>query len=130
MKMFEELTRKKARFETSKGEIDVEQLWDLPLEAKDNFDLDTVAKKIAKEIKDSEEGSFVKKSTDKNTFNKLKLEAVKHIIQVKLVEAEEKANAKFKKEQKNKILEILAKKQDSELEGKTPEELQKMLEDL
>jgi hypothetical protein len=130
MEMFEELTRKKARFETSKGEIDVEQLWDLPLEAKDNFDLDTVAKKIAKEIKDSEEGSFVKKSTDKNTFNKLKLEAVKHIIQVKLVEAEEKANAKFKKEQKNKILEILAKKQDSELEGKTPEELQKMLEDL
>ena len=78
--IFEIATREKIRFETSRGEIGVEELWDVPLTSKNQFDLDNIAKAVNKKIKDQEEESFVKvKSAESNTL-KLKLEVVKRAL--------------------------------------------------
>ena len=45
--IFEQASRAKLRFDSVKGQLVTEQLWDLPLQSKTNFDLDTVAKGIS-----------------------------------------------------------------------------------
>ena len=59
-----------------------------------------------------------------------KIEIVKYIFSVKLEEQATRSQAKEKREQKQKIMGILAKKQEEGLNNKSEEELQKMLEEL
>lgn len=54
----------------------------------------------------------------------------KHIIDVKLQEQEDRLLESEKKAKRQKILDLMAKKQDAELEGKSLEELAKELEAL
>ena len=42
--IFELATRKALRFGTERGPVTVEQLWQMPLQSKNLFDLDNVAK--------------------------------------------------------------------------------------
>ena len=84
--MFEKATRIKLRFESKKGLLSVEQLWDLPLNS-----LDEIAISLNKEVKDISEVSFIKPlSNNKNKELTLKFNIVKHIIDVKLTEIKEK----------------------------------------
>ena len=55
---------------------------------------------------------------------------VRHIVSVKLEEAEERKRQAERKEQKQRILAVIAEKQDEALKGSSIAELQKMLEDL
>lgn len=126
--MFENATRLKYRFDTVKGQISVEDLWDLPLTARTNFDLDTVAKNLAKEIRESSEESFVKVTTTKSAVLEDKLKIVKHIISVKLAEADARETAKAKESQREIIKGIIAEKQLGELRDKSIEELAKLLD--
>lgn len=128
--LFARVTRDKVRFVTVKGEVSVEDLWDLPLTSERGFDLDSIAKKIAKELKDSTEESFVKPSTKGSSLLELKLEVLKYIIKVKMEENEVRKNLAEKKAKKEKLMEILAKKEDANLEALTPEEIRKQLEEL
>ena len=48
--LFAKATRDKVKFVTVKGEISIEDLWDLPLTSEKGFDLDSIARKIAKEL--------------------------------------------------------------------------------
>ena len=57
--LFLQATREKFRFESPKGDLSVEQLWDLPLTSRTGFDLDTVAKTVNADLKASNEESFV-----------------------------------------------------------------------
>lgn len=72
--------------------------------------------------------SFIKTRTKDAT--ELKFNIVKHIIDVKLQEQEERIVAAEKKAKRQKILDLMAKKQDAELESKSYEELAKELEAL
>lgn len=128
--LFAKATRDKVKFVTVKGEISIEDLWDLPLTSEKGFDLDSIARKIAKELKDSTEESFVKPSTKGSSLLELKLEVLKHIIKVKMEENEARKNLAEKKAKKEKLMEILAKKEDASLEALTPEEIRKQLEEL
>ncbi len=56
MNIFENASKTKVRFETSKGEVSVEELWDLSLTS-----LDSIAKVISKELKEASEESFISK---------------------------------------------------------------------
>lgn len=60
----------------------------------------------------------------------LKFNIAKHIIDVKLQEQEDRLLESEKKAKRQKILDLMAKKQDAELEGKSLEELAKELEAL
>lgn len=123
--MFEEAVREKFRFKLTNGYLTVEDLWDLSLE-----DLDRLARNLNKEVKDSEEESFIKKRTAANKLSEKKFELVKHIITVRLAELEESKLRKEKLVKKARIKEILEKKENEALEGKSTEELLKELETL
>ena len=58
------------------------------------------------------------------------LEVVKHIINTKLLEQNTNLLEKEKAEKKQKILSLISKKDEESLEGKSKEELVKMLEEL
>lgn len=132
MELFALATKKKYRFDTVKGQLTVEDLWDLPLTSDTGKpNLDDIAKALYKEIKAGEdEISFVKTTANKNTAYetaKNKLDIVKHIIDVKQAEAEAAQKAKVAKEKRQRILALLAQKEDEELTSKSREELLAML---
>lgn len=130
--MFEKATRQQLRFNTKKGLLSVEDLWTLPLKASFNaqVDLDEVAKAVHQELKTSEEISFVAPVSASNTTAQLKMDIVKHIIAVKLAEKEAAEKAREVKEKKQKIMSIIAQKQDESLMNSSVEDLQKMLDTL
>ena len=131
MNIFEQATRRAIRFESAKGDLSVEQLWDLPLQSRNQFDLDTVAKTVNRQLNAVTEESFVsvRENPAKETLS-LKLELVKYIISVKLQEAEEARNRANKVSEKEKLLRLLDEKQNEALRALTPEEIQERLKAL
>lgn len=129
--MFEQASRLKLRFESKKGLLTTEDMWTLPLKSTGNsVDLDEVAKLVHQELKNSEEISFVTPVNNNNTVAQLKMDVVKHIIAVKVAERDAAQKARDTKEKKQKILEVIARKQDETLVNSSIEELEKMLEAL
>lgn len=119
--IFEAATKGKYRF-PFKGMISVEDLWDLKLQ-----DLDSVFKSLNKQKKQNDEESLlqVKTAEDQELDNKIQI--VKYIVKFKQEEIEERLQAKNKKEYNQKLLELIERKQNEELAGKSIEELQAML---
>lgn len=131
MNIFEQASRQALRFESNRGDLTTEQLWTLPLTSRNGFDLDSVARAIAHGLKDLGEESFVETRSNpaKATFE-LKLEVVKFIIADKQAAAAEATLRAEKAQQKEKLLNILGKKQDAELEGLSAEEIKARIEAL
>ena len=123
-KMFEYVTRNKVRF-PFKGLISVEDLWDLSL-----TNLDSIYKTLNKQIKQSEEESLLNTKTTVDKELDVQIAIVKHIVAVKLAEQEAREKASAKKAQKQKIMAIIASKQDEALQNSSVEDLQKMLDEL
>lgn len=132
MNIFELASREAYRFDSVKGALTVEDLWLLPLTTTRNnaASLDNIAKEINKQLKSSEEESFVTQRTSKDVTLASKLELVKHIIAVKMQEAEAVRSQAAKAEEKAKLLAILAKKQEESLENLTEEEILNKLNNL
>lgn len=128
--LFETATREKYTFPSSKGELTVTELWDLPLTSKNNVDLDTVAKAINKQLKESDEESFVTATTGKSKTLQMKLEVVKYIIKVKMDENEAKRTAADKLARKKVLMEALEQKQQQEILRMTPDQIKAELEKL
>ena len=122
--MFEFATRTKMRF-PFKGMVSVEDLWDLSVR-----DLDSIFKTLNAQVKKSQEESLLATKTKEDETLAIQIEIVKHIVGVKLAEAEAAKKSKEVKMQKQKIMEILAAKKDADLQNKSIEELQAMLEGL
>lgn len=120
-KLFENATRGKYRF-SFKGSITVEDLWDLSPQ-----NLDTIYKALIKELKQEQEESLLSEKTKADTVLDEKISIIRYIVSVKLKEAEDKKNEKALKDQKQKILSIITDKEDSELKGKSIDELKNML---
>ena len=123
-KMFEYATRNKVRF-PFKGLISVEDLWDLTL-----TNLDSIYKTLNKQVKQSEEESLLNTKTTVDKELDVQIAIVKHIVAVKLAEQEAREKASAKKTQKQKIMAIIASKQDEALQNSSVEDLQKMLDEL
>ena len=122
--MFIKAARKKMRF-PYKGQTTVEDLWDLPV-----TELDKIFKILNAEAKEAKEESLLETKSEESEKLAVRIGIIKYIVSVKLEEKKEAELAKERKEQKQKIMEILASKQDEELKGKSVEELEKMLEEL
>lgn len=123
-KMFEVAIRNKFRF-PFKGMISVEDLWDLSV-----TDLDSIFKTLNALVKRSEEESLLKTVTKDDEVLNIKIEIIKYIVSIKQEEAALRIKAKERKEQKQKIMEILSSKQEEELHNKSVDELKAMLEEL
>ena len=112
MNNFEFAAKNKLRFTSGLMLLATEDLWDLPLTSRSRSSLDGVAKWLSREIKDAEEESFVVAKSSASATLTIKLDIVKYIIAVKLEEKETKAGAVAKKAQREKIMGMIAKKED------------------
>lgn len=121
--IFEYAVRNKVRF-PFKGMISVEDLWDLSL-----TNLDSIYKTLNKQVKQSEEESLLNTKTDVDTELEVQIAIIKHIVSVKLAEQEAREKAAAKKAQKQKIMSIIAKKEDENLDNMSIDQLRKLLED-
>lgn len=123
--MFEKAARMKLRFGTDKGLLSVEDLWDLSLQQ-----LNRLAKALNKSIKESAEDDFLEETSAEDLIIKLQFNLVLHVLEAKKAEKKERLTASTKKAEREKILGILAKKQDDALENLSEEDLKKKLEEL
>ena len=126
MNIFERASRGKLRFQLGKGQASTEDLWDLSLES-----LDKLAISINKTLKEQSQESFLSnKKNNASDLVQLKLDIVKHVITSKEA-ANQAAQTRIANEkQRARIREILGQKEDEALMNKSPEELQKMLEEV
>ena len=122
--IFEYAVRNKVRF-PFKGMISVEDLWDLSL-----TNLDSIYKTLNKQVKQSEEESLLKTKTSVDTELEVQIAIVKHIVSVKLAEKEAAEKASAKKAQKQKIMSIIATKENEALQNSSIDDLKKMLDEL
>lgn len=122
--IFEYASRNKVRF-PFKGMISVEDLWDLSL-----TNLDSIYKTLNKQVKQSEEESLLSAKASLDTELEVQIAIVKHIVSVKLAEKEAAEKASAKKAQKQKIMSIIATKQDEALQNSSIDDLKKMLDEL
>ena len=122
--IFEYATRNKIRF-PFKGMISVEDLWDLSL-----VNLDSIYKMLNKQVKQSEEESLLNTKTNVDMELEVQIAIVKHIVSVKLEEQNAREQAAAKKAQKQKIMAIIASKEDEALHNSSVDDLKKMLDEL
>lgn len=122
--LFEIATRNRYRF-NYKGVMTVEDLWDLNVEA-----LDAIFKTLNRQKKTADEDSLLTTKSAEDAELENKIELVKYIVSVKLAEAAERVSSAEKKAQRDKIMEIVAKKKDKALEDMGIDELMKKLEEL
>ena len=123
-KMFETAIRCRYRY-PFKGVISTEDLFDLSVN-----DLDSVYKTLNSELKKATEESLLNTKTKQDKELETKIEIIKYIVKVKQEEELLRLKAKERKEQRQKILEIMAMKQDESLQNKSIEELTAMLNEL
>jgi hypothetical protein len=131
MNIFEQASRQSLRFVTPRGLQSTEDLWNIPLQSSNGFDLDNLAKAHNKELKAATDESFV--VTTEHPMKAeltLKMELIKHVISVKLVERQAAINASAIAEKRQKLLIALQNKQNQELEGLSQEEIQQQLDAL
>jgi hypothetical protein len=126
--IFEYATRHKLRFASIRGELTVEQLWDVPLRSRDDFNLNSVAKTVNKALKEVSEESFVETTkTVAHTRLETALEVVKYVIETKITEEETAKKRAENRQEKEKLLGILAEKQAGKLSELSEKELQKRI---
>ena len=126
--LFEYATRNKLRFSSVKGELSVEQLWDVPLRSRDDFNLDAVAKVTNRAWKALTEESFVEtEKTPEHTRREVALKVVKYVIDTKLTEEADAKRRAENKVEKEKLLKILAEKQEGKLSDLSEKELQRRI---
>lgn len=124
MPLFERASREKLRFQTNRGPLSAEDLWDIPLTSKNGVSLNAIAQELHHQLA-SATPSFVE-GAGKAVDSKLQLamDLVLRVIEVRQAEAKVKSEAAAKAAQKQKLLEILGQKKDEELQGLTAEELE------
>lgn len=122
--IFELASRMKIRF-AYRGMITVEDLWDLSVQ-----ELDRIFQKLNKALKESKEESLLSPQAKEDSELAIAVAIVRHIVEAKLTEAAIALAAVERKAKKQKILAILADKQDDSLRNMSQEDLTKMLEDL
>lgn len=129
MELFMKASKLSLRFETSRGHLSTEDLWDLPLVSTVNrTNLNTIAQGLNRILKDDTNVSFVETATiaDPN-HTQLKFDIVKAIIDFKLAENKKRDAAKARSDMRQKVMEVIASKQDDALKNKSLDELQAML---
>ena len=122
--MFEVATRTKMRF-PFKGMISVEDLWDLSVQ-----NLDKVFKALNSQRKEAQEESLLNVKSSEDEVLDTQIAIVKYIVGVKHEEQAARVKAAENKEKKQKIMALMAKKDDEAMENMSKEELQKLLDEL
>ncbi len=122
--LFVAASRQAWRFPSTRGELTTEQLWSMPLLAKNGFDLNSVARSLNQEVKDLGEESFVEtRSNPARSTAEGKLELVKSIIAVRQEENRLAEQRTQRAVERARILDALAARESEELTKASKEEL-------
>lgn len=116
---FVNATRKKYRFQSNKGLLTVEDLWELNLAA-----LDSIAVDLDEKIQKAGRKSFIERRSPSTTDDATKLDIVKFVIETKQTEADAAKVRAEKANQREFLKSLLEKKQIAQLENLTPEQIQ------
>lgn len=130
MSIFEQAARLKIRFDTPKGALSVEDLWDLPLTSTRGANLDDIARGLYAQLRSGEDVSFVDAGRKSDPTKQLRFDLIKYIIDVRLLENKAAALASANKERKQRLLEVIAQKEGEALGALSVDELRKMVEAL
>jgi len=122
MSIFKKAIRAKLRFNSSKGILSTEDLFDLNKSQLHNL-------YVSLDEQTTKGNGLLEKTVQDQTLQ-LKMEIVKDVFETKEAEKEARQNIAARKAKEQRILEILQKKQDESLENLTEDELKKMLEEL
>lgn len=122
--IFELATRGSYRFQYN-GPKSVEELWELSLPK-----LDSIYKELNKGLKQASEESLLDVKSAKDEELENKIEVIKHIVKVKQAEAKAIKDAVAKKQEREKLLNALDRKENEELESLSAEEIRKKLAEL
>lgn len=122
--MFKQASKLGLRFQTNKGILSVEQLWQLG-----QTDLSNAIKAVKKVLKknDDDELSFLEDTKVVDIENQLRFDILKDVYLTKKKDAEELRNAAESKAHNQKILSLIAEKQEGKLKEMSIEELEKLL---
>src|SRR5580700_3670744 len=126
--IFEYATRNKIRFQSSKGELSVEQLWDVPLRSRDDFNLNSIAKAASDALKSASEENFVETArTPAHDRLEIVLEIVKHVIGFRLDQEEAAKKRADNRAKKELLLKALSEKQAGRMSEMSEKELQRQI---
>lgn len=123
--LFEIAARKKYRFNTSKGLLTTEDLYDLSLDS-----LDRIAVSVNNEIKESQTETFLSKTPKSNADAENKLEILKSIITLKQDQAAAKKEATERRAKLARLQELYDQKLNEAEKGKSADELAALIAEL
>lgn len=123
--MWEKSIRLKVRWVHNKGFVGPEDLWVIPLE-----EINTMYKGLRAEQKMNEEDSLLGSPTKNTDLLDLKIAILKRVVEVRLAEQNAIAQTALRKAEKDKLLAILADKEDEELRGKSAADIRKLIEEM
>ena len=122
--MFEKAARLKLRF-NFKGQSTTEDLWDMPIQA-----LDQIFKGLNAQLKAQKEESLLETKSKEDEILDLKISIVKHVVEVRLREQKAREDEVSKAAKKQKLLGIIAEKQDANLREMSVDDLTKLVDEL
>lgn len=122
MEMYKLASQMKVRFQSTKGDLSTEQLWELSLD-----DLDKLTVALDADVNQSEKKSYLRRATKKSELAKLKFDIALDVLNTRLEEANALTLAREEKERKDKIQAIIARKKEGQLEEMSVEELEALL---
>lgn len=122
MDNFKLASQQKLRFQTNKGLLSTEQLWDLSLD-----DLDLLTISLDEEYSKSGKKSFLVKSSLKDKTTKLRFDIALDVLNTKNEEQQAAAEAREIREHNKKIIALIAEKEEEGLKKKSKKELEAML---
>lgn len=123
--MFEKASRLALRFESTRGKLSVEQLWDLPM-----TELNELYKGLNKVKSSANEDSLLDEKTSEEKLVDLKLSLIRHVAEVRKKEAKDKKDEAQLRADLKAIDDAIAEAEDRNLKSLTPEELRKKREEI
>ena len=122
--MYKQASRIGLKIQTSKGVLSVDQLWSLSLS-----DLTTTIIAVKKTLKKTEDDDldFLKSIDVKDPENELRFNILKDIYLTRKKEIEDIKSENEKKAFNNKIMDLIASKQEDALKNKSIDELEALL---
>lgn len=127
-------SRKKVRFNTAKGALTVEDLWDLPLSSSSDkaVSLDAIAVSLHNQLLSTPSRvSFVNTTTTAgDDETQLKFDVVMYVLNVRKEEQDKRLIEAANKTKRQNILALIQQKENAALSEMSLDDLRKMVENL
>lgn len=123
--LFAIATKNKYRWPSAKGQLSVEDLWDLSVEK-----LDEIYRELNMKLNQAQQASLLKDVSKEDAILADKVAVVMQIVAIKLDAAKKNADAKERASKKARLMNIYEQKQDAALAQLPAEQLLKLINEL